>query len=449
MDDWVGSGAFETDQVEFSGWDGKQAWIFRDGAVRNAQARDEQGRFAAGGGSQSASRGPGPNGEWYHGSRRDWDEIGGKKQAFGGIHLGTERAAEERLNNTPSGFVHGRPGAEKIHSVMVSLKKPFNSPKNPMSEHDMFLLVNDPGELKKVTEKHDGAFYRNNIEDPGSVSVAVFDKDSLKHVDVRKHEYGTTSNALVNVGGGTVLKRHGETGTRPPTSLGKSHAVSNVRWAFHTTSEQVQAFKQWLKEQLSSLIEGKTQQDLWSLYIQQGYKKGAGRAFADAMASEKFQATSQEQLDFYAGSREQFLRSAFAQPVSVDRVKQLAGRAFDDLKNITADMSTRMSRVLLDGLVQGQSPRKVARTLAKEVDLGAKRALVISRTELIRAHAEGQLDGFDHLGIEKVGAQVEWLTSGMGVTAKGNPSPCEDCEELEGQTFTIAEARGMLPLHPN
>ena len=34
---------------------------------------------------------------WYHGSRKNWEDIGSRGQAFGGIHLGTFRAAQERL----------------------------------------------------------------------------------------------------------------------------------------------------------------------------------------------------------------------------------------------------------------------------------------------------------------------------------------------------------------
>lgn len=214
-------------------------------------------------------------------------------------------------------------------------------------------------------------------------------------------------------------------------------------WEFKTTSEQVELFKRWLAQQLQSYVQSHTDEELWQKYIAEGFAKGAGRAFDDYQA--KIKALSegdQQKMDFYEGTRAEFLRSSFAQPEAIDKVKLLAGRAFDDLAGITTDMSLRISRALTDGLVQGQNPRQIARDLAEQVDLGAKRALVIARTEMIRAHAEGALTAFENLGVEEVGVMVEWSTSGL-------PNVCERCEDLEGVVLTIDEMRGMIPLHPN
>lgn len=207
-------------------------------------------------------------------------------------------------------------------------------------------------------------------------------------------------------------------------------------FSFATSSDKVLAFQRWLSQQMQSFIIGRTQEDLWRMYAEAGYRKGAGRAFDDAKGVLK----GQKALDYYSGTKDEFLRSSFAKPVSVEKVKLLAGRSFDDLENITADMSTRMSRVLTDGLVQGQSPREVARALNKAVDIGSKRALDIAATECIRCHAEGQLDALERLGVEQVGAAVEWGDA-------GDEKVCERCSTLNGITLTIKEARGKIPLH--
>ena len=116
---------------------------------------------------------------WYHGSRRPWDDIQGG--GFGGIHLGTRRAAIQRLENTPSQRIRGVPGGELIHKVEARLRRPFNTPDDPMSEHDLFLLLNMPdGKLDRIRRKHDGLYYKNNVEDPGKVSLLVFDKSALR-----------------------------------------------------------------------------------------------------------------------------------------------------------------------------------------------------------------------------------------------------------------------------
>ena len=216
--------------------------------------------------------------------------------------------------------------------------------------------------------------------------------------------------------------------------------TTNDRWRFNNDPEKVKAFQAWLKQQLGSLVTGKTEQELWEIYTREGFKKGAGRAFDDVKPVAA--AVGEKALDFYAGTREQFLRSAFGRPESVDKVKLLAGRSFDDLQNITTDMSTRMGRKLVDGLVQGKNPREIGRDLAEEVDLGQSRAQTIARTEIIRAHAEGQLDAMENLGVELVGVAVEWVTA-------QDDGVCELCEPLEGMVLKLDEARGMLPRHPN
>lgn len=221
----------------------------------------------------------------------------------------------------------------------------------------------------------------------------------------------------------------------------------NQRWNFRSTAEQVAAFAAWLKERTNALIHpDNLPTDLdtvyWQQYVEEGYRKGAGRAFTDTRRARKALATSDEQLAFYEGTKDEFLRSAFARPEAVDKVKLLAGRVFTDLNGVTSDMAARMSRDLADGLVQGQNPRTIARKLSKSIGISRMRAERIARTEIIRAHAEGQLDAMEQLGVAEVGVAVEWSTA-------GDDRVCEMCAPLEGVVFSIQEARGIIPRHPN
>lgn len=219
----------------------------------------------------------------------------------------------------------------------------------------------------------------------------------------------------------------------------KTKNVFNTRWSFNSDAEKIKAFQEWLKQQVGTFIQGRAEEELWESYIQSGFMKGAARSYDDAINSEKW--VKDQPLDFYKGSKDQFLKTAFRQPETVEKAKLLAGRAFDELQDITSTMSVKMSRVLTDGLVQGKHPSAVARDLAKEVDISRYRAEVIARTEFIRAHAEGQLDSMKKLGVTEVGVMVEWSTA-------GDDKVCELCEPLEGIVLTIEEARGMLPRHP-
>jgi SPP1 gp7 family putative phage head morphogenesis protein len=219
--------------------------------------------------------------------------------------------------------------------------------------------------------------------------------------------------------------------------------VTNAgRWQFNSTPEKVKAFKTWLKEQLRSELVGKSEQEIWEAYTKLGLQKGAGRAFDDTKRPQRVKEQLAGRLDFYQGSRDEFLRSSFNRPVAVEKVQLLAGRSFDELENITSDMATRMTRSLTDGLVRGAAPREIARDLDDDLGIGLNRARTIARTEIIRAHAEGQLMALEEMGVEEVGVAVEWATA-------GDEKVCELCAPLEGVVLKIEEAKGLLPRHPN
>jgi SPP1 gp7 family putative phage head morphogenesis protein len=158
---------------------------------------------------------------------------------------------------------------------------------------------------------------------------------------------------------------------------------------------------------------------------------------------QRYKEQNQERPDWYAGTREEFLRSSFGRPVSVERVAQLTSRVYSDLKGVTDAMSTVMQRTLMDGMIQGKSPRDVAKDLNKSVDgIGITRARTIARTETIRAHADGQLDALKQLGVEEVGVMVEWSTAGDDLV-------CPLCADLNGIVMKINEAYAIIPRHPN
>lgn len=259
--------------------------------------------------------------------------------------------------------------------------------------------------------------------------------DRLGLNEEQENESNTFSSGGVLGGGGS----HYVYGVDPTSS-----PVFNTRWRARSDPQKVEAFRAWLAEQIETDIipAGATNVDdyYWKQYTEAGYRKGAGRAFDDTRKPALF---SGREGDFFAGTKQEFLASSFSSPLAVDKVRLLAGRVFTDLKGVTEAMSTRITRELTDGLVQGQNPRQIARTLQKAVDtIGRNRALTIARTEIIRAHAEGQLDALEKLGVEEVGVAVEWNTA-------GDDRVCPLCQPLDGVVMKIKEARGILPRHPN
>lgn len=264
-------------------------------------------------------------------------------------------------------------------------------------------------------------------------------------------------------------------------------------YTFGSSTTKLRAFQWWMRAQLEHDIVGQSEREAWQSYVEEGFKKGAGRAFDDTKTLMPKGNTGASKAkrgkgppkstpksktitgiptpssgsaplsplssprpslvpapttftpipgNFTTQSKEEFLRSAFGQPVAVEKAQLLAARTFDELEAVTEDMSNRMSRVLTDGLVQGKGPHEIARDIADEVDMSRGRAERVARTEIIRAHAEGQLIALEQMGVKEVGAKVEWATAGDSLV-------CPKCSKLEGKILTLSRAKGMLPLHPN
>ncbi len=212
---------------------------------------------------------------------------------------------------------------------------------------------------------------------------------------------------------------------------------------FRTDKGKIEAFKAWLTEQVANdvmSVSGGEEGKPWTAkYIESAYKKGKVNAFA----------ATKSQMDIFEGSgalekaSSQFIKEAFGQPESLRKVELLSTRTFEELEGITAQMGQQLNRILANGMVEGLGARDIAREMVDKVDgITNQRALTLARTEVIHAHAEGQLDAFADLGVEELGVQSEWSTA-------GDDRVCPECEEMEGKVFSIDEAHGMIPAHAN
>jgi SPP1 gp7 family putative phage head morphogenesis protein len=213
-------------------------------------------------------------------------------------------------------------------------------------------------------------------------------------------------------------------------------------WRFNTNAQKIANYRKWLKVQVDDLIltpEGGIGGRPWTApYMESAYRKGATRAYTDL----RRQDLALQPSEFIGGQRE-FLNQAFSSSVATQSIELLYTRSFTELQGITTAMDQQMSRILANGLVQGHGANKIAKALTDNVTkLTNTRAKALARTEIVRAHAEGQLDAFERLGVKEVGILAEWSTAGDDLV-------CPMCGPLEGVVMTIKEARGSLPRHPN
>lgn len=181
------------------------------------------------------------------------------------------------------------------------------------------------------------------------------------------------------------------------------HETHNARQYSELTNEQkLEAFRVWLLAEIGDgilTVSSKNPESVWWYkYIADTYKKGFGKAY-DASGIKKILAEAKRDIwfqrygqigrvsDFYAGTKEEFLRSAFSQTTTLERIKFLSSRTYTDLQGVTDAMSAQMSRVLMDGLVAGDNPRVIAKNMIDRVDkIGVNRAKMVARTECLTAN---------------------------------------------------------------
>ena len=145
-------------------------------------------------------------------------------------------------------------------------------------------------------------------------------------------------------------------------------------------------------------------------------------------------------------------------PMHLDRLGLLFTRVFSELNGITSQMDTLISQILTQGMIDGEGMRLIAKKLIAAIDgtgLGSlgitdklgrfipaeRRALLLVRTEVIRAFHLAAIQEYRNWGLEGVYVMAEWKTA-------GDDRVCSRCAELENKIFTLDEIEPMIPLHP-
>jgi SPP1 gp7 family putative phage head morphogenesis protein len=210
-------------------------------------------------------------------------------------------------------------------------------------------------------------------------------------------------------------------------------------YAFARDPQKVQLFMQWLRQQQDqgilqiqpgASVEAAAQSAWTNTYVETSYRKGVRDA------GKKLSAGG-------ATVAESWTEGFFNRPIHADRLGMLYTRTYSDLKGITDVMDTQISRILTEGMADGIGPMQIARKINDRVDaVGITRARTLARTEIIKAHADATLNSYREAGIEGVEVESEFTTS-------GDEAVCPDCEALEGKTYSLNEARGIIPVHPN
>jgi SPP1 gp7 family putative phage head morphogenesis protein len=230
--------------------------------------------------------------------------------------------------------------------------------------------------------------------------------------------------------------------------------ITMQAFEFATSGEKVDAFMEWLRDQQTlTILEaphfGRAIAEPWTnTYIESAYQKGIARSRSE-MISSGYPVPGLEETGGLA--------IAFNQPIHADRVGLLYTRVYNDLKGITDTMDGQISRVLAQAMADGKNPRDIAQLLTRTISgpvgdlaitdtLGRfipaeRRARMLARTEVIRAHHAATIQEYRNYALEGVIVRAEWKTAGYNV--------CDECSAMEGRIFSLDEIESMIPLHPD
>lgn len=227
-----------------------------------------------------------------------------------------------------------------------------------------------------------------------------------------------------------------------PTAFARLDSTPTSDYTFPTTGEKVDAFlddlARWEDDEILEVrrrVGGRVaEREAWQdIYVRRSYAKGA--EWADARMREQGIAVPQ-------GATPETLFNA---PVHADALGVLRTRNFRELEGITDAVDQEVSRVLSRGFAEGWNPRKMASAINDRVEkVGLTRARTLARTEVINAHSTATLNRYE----EVLGPDAE-VTGQAEFSTAGDNDVCTICLGLEGETFTLDEARGIIPVHPN
>lgn len=161
-------------------------------------------------------------------------------------------------------------------------------------------------------------------------------------------------------------------------------------------------------------------------FIKRGYEHGIRRALQQSPRRKEFITDN-----FVSMVQERYKRYW---DMTIDRSEQDLVLAVSE---IASQFQKQILRLSKDELVR-KGPK-----LIREIglDVFKRKIKPLANYEIVANVADGQLDGFETLGLDKVRILVELKI--------GSNNPCKVCQELEGTVRTIEQARGIIPVHRN
>lgn len=134
------------------------------------------------------------------------------------------------------------------------------------------------------------------------------------------------------------------------------------------------------------------------------------------------------------------IRAYIAKGVDAGKSVQTIARELRPLVGLTEKQiiaTANFHEMLILDRPEWTAARQRSSTEAYARRLHRKRATMIARTESASALSEGQRQGYNQMGVKQLERVEDPATED------------DDCADNNGRIYTIAEAQGVLPAHPN
>lgn len=155
-----------------------------------------------------------------------------------------------------------------------------------------------------------------------------------------------------------------------------------------TIEDMIESF--FMVDKDGNFVDIRAAQRLWfmDLYVRPTDEKGTNAAFRNL-------STQSEIYRAQVSSVQEILMT----PEYQDRIGFLAARQFNEVKNFNDDTVKEARRVLSEGMLAGQSPRAIAKTLRERIDKKRSDAERLAATEVNMAHRTARWNEVDRAAI--------------------------------------------------
>lgn len=202
--------------------------------------------------------------------------------------------------------------------------------------------------------------------------------------------------------------------------------VVNARYSYILHAALLQHLLAQADAEVAAVMLEGGEDDLW---FSRGYVEVAA-----ARATAQQYANLVQQSPVYAAGR-QSLAQLLASPAYARRIALVRARVFEEMKGLTQNIITDMSRVLTDGIGRGLNPLEVARNLTEQTGIEQYRARRIARTEITTAMRRAKWDEAEEAAEEYGLRTMEMHLSALSPTTRATHAA------RHAKLYTVDECR--------